>query len=45
MSATAAVVHYVFNFFVYSGIYNPSLNKYIIALAYDPEKKIGNLVD
>ena len=39
------IVHHVMHSFAYMGIYDPKLNKYVIAVAHGPEYRVGDLID
>jgi CRISPR-associated protein Csx3 len=40
-----AIAHHIMHKFSYIGVYDPKLDKYVIAVAHGPEHKIGTLID
>lgn len=39
------IAHHVMHIYAYLGIYDPKLNKYVIAVAHGPEYHVGDLID
>lgn len=40
-----AIAHHIMHLFSYIGVYDPKLDKYVIAVAHGPEYNIGDLID
>lgn len=45
LPVAVAITHHVIHKFSYMGVYDPKLNKYVIAVAHGPEYKVGDLID
>lgn len=45
LPVAVAIAHHILHKFSYIGVYDPKLNKYVIAVAHGPEHKAGDLID
>jgi CRISPR-associated protein Csx3 len=45
LPVAVAITHHIIHKFSYIGVYDPKLNKYVIAVAHGPEYKTGELID